>query len=351
MTPSRQLTLITTLGVLSLLYCGTPRVSAQTVSVSDTLYVRFRPEKTELEMSYAANDRQIASFQDRHRARTAGMDILTTRTDIYPGTPSGDLAPPDSTWQIQRANAIYYFLRDSLRMDINRIYIHNDTLPLDTLSSAGEQPWCAILHFELAPAATPASAESALPVSAPTPFAAFLRRLFVAVSTNLLYDAAAIPNLGIEISLDGLWSLTADWNFAWWSNTGKNRSWQTYGGYLGARRYFGRLAETRRFSGHYAGLYVDALTYDFELGGTGYQAARLGFGGGLEYGFSLPLNEFLNLDFSLGLGYQDGEYKTYEPRDGHFVWTGTYKRMWVGPTKAQVGLKWILGKQKKEGKR
>lgn len=336
------------MGVLSLLYCGTPHATAQTVSVSDTLHIRFRPEMTELELSYAANDQRISSFRDRHRSWTEGMDILAAQIDIYP---SEDPAPQDSTLHERRANAIYCFLRDSLRLDFNRIYIHNYALPPDALSPAGEQPsWCAVLFFELAPEA-PASAEPALPAPAPTPPATPARRPFVAVTTNLLYDAAAIPNLGIEISLGGLWSLTADWNFAWWSNTGKNRSWQTYGGYLGARRYFGRLAETRRFSGHYAGLYVDALTYDFELGGTGYQAARLGFGGGLEYGFSLPLNEFLNLDFSLGLGFQDGEYKTYEPRDGHFVWTGTYKRMWFGPTKAQVGLKWILGKQKKEGKR
>lgn len=350
MTPSRQLTLITTLGILSLLYCGTPHATAQTVSVSDTLHVRFRPETTELELSYAANDQQVSSFQDRHRTRTAGMDILAAQIDIYPGASPGDPAPQDSTLHERRANAIYYFLRDSLRLDINRIYIHNDVLPLDTLSSAGEQPWCSILHFELAPAA-PASAELVLPVSDPTPPAKSAQFPLITVTTNLLYDAAAIPNLGIEIFLGGLWSLTVDWNFAWWSNTGKNRSWQTYGGYLGARRYFGRLAETRCFSGHYAGLYLDALTYDFELGGTGYQAARLGFGGGLEYGFSLPLNKYLNLDFSLGLGFQDGEYKTYEPRDGHFVWTGTYKRMWVGPTKAQVGLKWNLGKQIREGKR
>ena len=342
--------LTTTLGVILILHSTVGRVYAQTTAVSDTLTIQFRPEKTEVEMSYASNGQQVTSFLERYRARTAGMDILTTQIDIHPGaSPEGPM-PQDSTLREQRSDAIYHFLRDSLLLDISRIYIHHDALPRDTLSSTESQTWCAILLSELAPSA-PNVEEPEFYTSAPAPPAEPVRRLFVAVTTNLLYDAAAIPNLGIEISLGGLWSLTADWNFAWWSNTGKNRSWQTYGGYLGARRYFGRLAETRRFSGHYAGLYLDALTYDFELGGTGYQAARLGFGGGLEYGFSLPLNEFLNLDFSLGLGFQDGEYKTYEPRDGHFVWTGTYKRMWVGPTKAQVGLKWILGKQIKEGKR
>lgn len=195
----------------------------------------------------------------------------------------------------------------------------------------------------------PAAEEPAHPL--PVISTAPVRKPFLALTTNLLYDAAAIPNLGMELTLGGNWALTADWNYAWWKNTGRHLYWQTYGGYLGVRRYFGRVAHNRRFSGHYLGLYGDALTYDFELGGKGYQAARWGFGGGLEYGYSLPLSRYFNLDFSLGVGYQDGEYKTYEPRDGHYVWQGTYKRMWIGPTKIQIGLKWILGKQEKEGKR
>ena len=348
MTSSRQLTLITTLGVLFLMYCGTPRTFAQTVSVIDTLLVQFRSGWAELEIDYADNDRQIVSFRDRYQARTSGMELQSMQIDIYPGASSGELAEQDSTLRDRRARAIYYFLWDSLRLDFNRVRIRHDALVRELPSLAEEQPWAAVVLSELVPKAPDAVEPEP---SAPASFAPAARLPFMAVTTNLLYDAALIPNIGVEITLGGRWSLTADWNYAWWSNTRDNKAWQTYGGYLGVRHYFGRIAKTRRFSGHFLGLYGDALTYDFELGGTGYQAARWGFGGGVEYGFSLPLNRSLNLDFSLGLGFQDGDYMTYEPRDGHFVWTGTYKRMWVGPTKAQVGLKWILGKQEKEGKR
>ena len=94
------------------------------------------------------------------------------------------------------------------------------------------------------------------------------------------------------------------------------------------------------------------LTYDVEWGGRGYQADRFGFGCGVEYGYALPVSTHLNLDFSIGLGFQDGEYKEYLPADdgtGHYVWQSTHKRHWWGPTKAEIALVWVFGR--KGGKR
>lgn len=172
-----------------------------------------------------------------------------------------------------------------------------------------------------------------------------------ALKVNGLYLLAAVPNIGAEFNLGKGWTLSADWMYAWWFNDAKHRYWQTYGGYLGLRRYFGKKAQGRPFTGHHAGIYGTALTYDFEWGGRGYQAARWGFGGGVEYGYSFSLSESFNLDLSLGIGYQDGEYKTYDPIDGHYVWQGTYLRNWYGPTKATASLVWIIGAKKKGGER
>ena len=115
----------------------------------------------------------------------------------------------------------------------------------------------------------------------------------------------------------------------------------------GLRRIFHRppLLREKLFIGHHLGIYALGLTYDVEWGGRGYQAARFGFGGGVEYGYSAPIGRRLLLDFSLGVGFQDGEYKTYDPMDGHYVWQSTHKRHWFGPTKAEVSLKWLLGKK------
>lgn len=52
----------------------------------------------------------------------------------------------------------------------------------------------------------------------------------------------------------------------------------------------------------------------------------------------------LNIDFSTGLGYLGGEYQEYLPKDGHYVWQATKQRRWFGPTKAEVSLVWLLGR-------
>lgn len=181
----------------------------------------------------------------------------------------------------------------------------------------------------------------------------------LALKTNLLYDAALIPNIGLEVSLGKQWTVAADWFYTWFSSDSRHRYWQSYGGYLTVRRYFGNGPQPSnpdysRLTGHHVGAYILGLTYDVEWGGKGYQAAKFGFGGGLEYGYALPIGRRLDLDFTIGVGFQDGEYKEYEPADdetGHYVWQATKKRHWWGPTKAEVTLRWDIGKHSKKGGR
>ncbi len=170
------------------------------------------------------------------------------------------------------------------------------------------------------------------------------RPFYLMLKTNLLYDVAAIPNVGVELSLGRRWSVTGEWMYAWWKSDRHHRYWQGYGGYLGVRKYFGKTVDGHPFTGHHIGVYGTALTYDIEWGGRGYQAAHYGFGGGVEYGYSMALARRLNLDFFLGLGFQDGEYKVYDPIDTHYVWQSTHKRNWWGPTKAGISLVWLIGR-------
>jgi hypothetical protein len=163
----------------------------------------------------------------------------------------------------------------------------------------------------------------------------------VALKTNLLYDVLLVPNIGIEVSLGRQWTVAGEGMLAWWSSDNKHRYWQTYGGYLTVRRYLG--TNQTPFTGHHVGAYGLALTYDVEWGGKGYQASKFGFGGGLEYGYSMAVGRRLNLDFSLGIGYQGGEYKEYEPQGDRYMWLATRQRHWFGPTKAEVSLVWLLG--------
>ncbi len=173
----------------------------------------------------------------------------------------------------------------------------------------------------------------------------------MAVKTNLLFDAALLANVGYEVYLGKNMTIGIDWFYTWFKNDNRHRYWQSYGGYLTARRYFGKKClcedagykERFCFTGHHVGVYLSGLTYDFEWGGKGYQAARFGFGGGIEYGYAKRISRRFNIDFSIGIGFQDGEYKEYVPMDDCYVWQSTHKRKWFGPTKAEISIVWLLG--------
>lgn len=88
-------------------------------------------------------------------------------------------------------------------------------------------------------------------------------------------------------------------------------------------------------------------------GGTLWE--KMNYSAGLEYGYSLPITQRLNLDFVIGVGYWGGTYYEYLPTDNHYVWQATKQRRWFGPTKAEMSLVWLLGNgnynAKKGGKR
>lgn len=175
---------------------------------------------------------------------------------------------------------------------------------------------------------------------------------YMSLRSNLLYDAALVPNIGVEFYLGKGWSIGGNWMYAWWKNDRRHNYWRVYGGELDVRRYFGRRATEKPLTGHHVGLYGQMLTYDFELGGKGYIGGKPGgalwdkmsWGVGLEYGYTLPIGRRLNLDFGIGIGYLGGEYWEYKPVDNHYVWQATKQRHWFGPTKAEISLVWLLGR-------
>lgn len=181
----------------------------------------------------------------------------------------------------------------------------------------------------------------------------------MAVKTNMLYDALAVPNIGIEFYLGKNWSVGANWMYGWWDKDSKHRFWRIYGGDLVIRKWFGKAAKEKPLTGHHLGLYGQLFTYDFEWGSTGYMGGKPGSSGwekfnyaaGIEYGYSLPIAKRLNLDFTLGLGYWGGTYYKYIPLDGHYVWQETRNRHWFGPTKAEISLVWLLGRENSNSKK
>lgn len=175
---------------------------------------------------------------------------------------------------------------------------------------------------------------------------------YMSVQTNMLYDLLAVPNLAAEFYLGKNWSIVGHWMYAWWSNDSKHRYWRIYGGDITLRHWFGSAARRKPLTGHHLGVYGQIVTYDFEFGGKGQMSGKPGttlwekanYGGGIEYGYSLPIASRLNIDFSIGVGYLGGLYYEYTPTDGHYVWTATKRRNYFGPTKAEVSLVWLIGR-------
>lgn len=167
---------------------------------------------------------------------------------------------------------------------------------------------------------------------------------YMAIKTNLLYDALITPNIGVEFYLGKRWSVAGNWMYAWWKSDPDSWYHRTYGGDLEFRKWFGRKAAQKPLQGWHIGLYGQMVTYDFDWGGRGYLGDRWSWAGGVAVGYSTPIAKRLNLDFNLGIGYLGGEYKEYLPIDDCYVWQVTKQRHWFGPTKAEISLVWLIGR-------
>ncbi len=163
----------------------------------------------------------------------------------------------------------------------------------------------------------------------------------MALKSNLLYDAALVPNLGGVVNF-GPYYLELDGHYTRIRSRARHRQWCTYGADLTMGRYWGRSAAEGPLRGHHVGLYGQLLAYDFEFGGRGYQGRRWSYGGGLEYGYAWALSRHFRLDTSLGFGYLTGRYEEYVPEDNCRVWVATKNRQWLGPTRAEVAFVWLL---------
>ena len=166
---------------------------------------------------------------------------------------------------------------------------------------------------------------------------------FIAIKSNLLYDAAITPNIALEVYLGKGFSISASWQYAWWKRDKSAFYWRIYGGDAEVRYWFGKEAKEKPLTGHHVGVYGQLFTYDFIFGRKGVLAPRWSWAVGASYGYSLPIHEVLNLDFVVGLGYHSGIFKEYELIDDHYAWQATKRRHWVGPTKAEITLVWLIG--------
>ena len=169
------------------------------------------------------------------------------------------------------------------------------------------------------------------------------RKTTFALKTNLLYDIVTAVNAGVEIPFGEEWSLEVEDVFPWWTwGPNKNkyafRLWEIG---IEPRWWFKRTDERDVLNGHYAGPYIKSGRYDFQNDkAICYQGEF--WSAGLSYGFSMPLGDVLNVEFSVSVGYLSAAYRHYWPSVdyGELIADlyNTGRVGYFGPTEAKISL-------------
>lgn len=173
--------------------------------------------------------------------------------------------------------------------------------------------------------------------------------LYLAIKTNLLYDALLLPNLAVEWYMGRQWSLVLEGNWSWWTFDKPIQN-------LWYHRIQTASIELRRWvkspyplHGHALGVYSMIGNYDVRFFAQdeytkGY-LSHLNWSAGLSYAYSFPIARRLNMELALAVGYVGGRYYKYNYCTTHQHWAqqGKYNRKYFGPTRAGVSLVWLIG--------
>ena len=180
------------------------------------------------------------------------------------------------------------------------------------------------------------------------------KKTYLAVKTNLLYDAVSALNFEVEVPVAGRWSVMVEDVFPWWHIDNKYafQMWE-----IGAEaRFWFKPWDTKgneKMRGWFVGAYGMSSMYDFQYDRSiNYQGEY--WSAGITAGYVMPIGrkKNINLEFSVSAGYLQTDYRHYLPtddyakliRDPYNVGTVSY----FGPTKAKVSLIIPLNFGKKE---
>lgn len=179
------------------------------------------------------------------------------------------------------------------------------------------------------------------------------RRPLLALKTNLLFDAALMPNVEIEVPVGKRWSVNGEYAFPWWQFDRGKYCMQVLMGGLEGRYWLGsrKSREDREvLTGHFLGLYAGGGKYDLQWGEKGYQGEFF-ITAGVSYGWATRIARHLHLEFNIGIGLLRTDYRHYHARDNYqtLLWQENGKYTWFGPTKAKISLVWLLNRRVKKG--
>ncbi|CDN31711.1 hypothetical protein BN938_1631 [Mucinivorans hirudinis] len=185
-----------------------------------------------------------------------------------------------------------------------------------------------------------------------------------ALKTNLLFDLATLFNIELEIPIGKHFSLLGEWTFPWWGGLG-NRGGVSPTPFYSEKytlqvlsaglelRYWFAPREGEPLTGWFVAPYIGRGIYDLQYNKDGYQGEFF-MAAGLSGGYAHTIGKNLHMEYSLGVGYLQTDYRYYTPLDGHKVYRHSGQYSWIGPTKAKISLVWIprfKAKQRMGGER
>ena len=163
------------------------------------------------------------------------------------------------------------------------------------------------------------------------------RKQWMAIKTNVLYDAILMPSLEIECKLSRHWSLALEGDVAWWKKTSANQFYQVATVSPEVRYKF---KTDRPWHGHYLGLFAGFSWYDLGNKSHRYQgkAGMLG----LSYSHMWSLSRHFSLETGLGAGALITQYEQYKPISDRYVYQQTRRMLYLGPLELKFALVWCI---------
>ena len=171
-----------------------------------------------------------------------------------------------------------------------------------------------------------------------------------AIKSNLLYDATATLNLGIEFGLSEKWTMDVSGNFNPFRFPGGHRwkHWmvQPEIRYWTCERFAGNFFAFHALGGMYDVGNIDflkfkVLGYNFKnMKDKRYEGWFAGVGAG--WGHDWVLSRHLNLEVEAALGYMFTRQDKYKPYNAHTPYVKDHNRHFFGPTKLALSLVYVF---------
>lgn len=166
----------------------------------------------------------------------------------------------------------------------------------------------------------------------------------IALKSNLIYDATATLNLGVEVKFAPKWTVDLSGNYNPFS-FGDNKKWKHWMLQPELRYWF-----CDPFNLHFVGAHLMAGVFNvgnikppFGLlpSTKGYRYEGEMVGAGLVYGYHHVLSPRWSLEYALGLGWMHADYEKYDcPHCGDYINSG--QKDFFGVTKAAVSLIYMI---------